>query len=440
MIITNTIQTFLTSIRWAFVEAITYQLLLVAHHIVVFRTASPALFGMASTIFSLLYLTIAIANLGFDHAISSFFIGASQSKRHFNHIIQRQLLFSLGVILVVACCFLFMQTMVPYACACILAALCIVESIKKSLVALLHVALYNKPVAIIEIGALLSYIAIVWISYSRGIPFSLYLIFAPLLLVSTISLLLYAYCTYLLYRQLPDESPTTELHLYTRIIQNRTYTWINQLSHLFFSSNFLVPFFAYHYGLTYAGLFKIISTLSYSLSSILRKIGGATSGALFAHHKHTDNHQPHFMLATHVMHQLLYGIIIFFSINYYKILGATSTPLSSSHLIMAYLFLLIVISESLFITYETFLITHEKTHYLVLFNCSTIALLFVFLPSIQYAAPLVTLVTLLLVRILTFIGIYWYSQHRWKIKPSWHVHVTPQILVLVTSLLFFIFV
>jgi hypothetical protein len=439
MIITNTIQTFLTSIRWTFIEAIVYQLVLVAHHIVVFRTVSPALFGMSSTIFSLLYLIIAIANFGFDHTLSSFFISASQSKKNFNHLIQRQLLFSICIMLIVASYFLYMQTMVSFACASILAALYIVESMRKSLASLLHVALYNKPIAFIEIGALLGYITIIWTCFYSGIPFSLSLIFTPLLITSFISLVLYFYYTYLLYCQLPDDSLTTP-HRYTCIIQNRTYTWINQLSHLFFSTNFLVPFFAYHYGLAYAGLFKIISTLSYSLSSILRKIAGSTSSALFAHHKHTDNHQPHFTLATSVIHQLLYGIIIFFSINYHKILGATSMPLSSSHLIMAYFFLLITISESFFITYETFLITHEKTHYLALFNCSIMIMLFIFLPTIQYTAPVTTLIMLLIVRMLTFASIYWYSHYRWKIKPSWHINIAPQLLVLVTSLLFFIFV
>ncbi len=434
------VQKFFDGVRWSFFEATVYQALLALHHLFVFRTVSSSLFGTAGTIFASLYLVIALANIGLDHALSSFFSYALQSKKHFTYLIGRQLCIALIIVVLVSFAFLCIQTMLPMPCALIIAGLCIVESIKKTLTSILHLAFLNKQSAFIEISALIFYITTIWVSYYFGIPFSLYLIFTPLLIASTISVLIGSYLVYRLYAQLPNQAPLDQTNLYSRIIYTRAYTWINQVGHLFFSSNFLVPFFAYHYGLSYAGILKLISTLSYSISSIMRKVGGTTASALFASGKHSDEQQKNFFIATNVVHQLLYGIIIFFSINYYKILMETGTWITGSHLVLAYFFLLITLSESLFITYEAFLITHEKAYYIVIFNVSTMAFIYFILNNLRSHAPLITLIALLSVRIVTFAGMYFFSYYRWRIKPSWHIKVIPQSIILVASLLFFIFV
>lgn len=439
MITTNIIRKFFDGVRWNFFEATVYQLILAGHQLFLFRTISSSLFGTAGTIFASLYLIIALANLGLDHALSSFFSYAVQNKQQCTYFIGRQLLLASIIMVIVAFSFMCFQTFVPFSCALIIAALCVVESMRKTCMTILHLAYLNKECALIEIGSLIFYSGIVWTSYYGGIPFSLYLIFTPLLITSSMALVISSFLLYRLYQQLPDQSVAHDTHAYRAIIATRGYTWVNQIGHLFFSSNFLIPFFAYHYGVSYAGVLKLISTLSYSISSIMRKVGGTASSALFAYSKHTNN-QRNFFMATNVVHQFLYGIIIFFTINYYKILVGTGTWMTSTHCALAYFFLMVTLSETLFITYESFLITHEKAHYVAFFNLSTIALIYIVLHNLRYHAPLTTIIILLGMRLITFLALYSFSYYRWHIKPSWRIKIIPQTLVLFVSLLFFIFV
>lgn len=63
--------------------------------------------------------------------------------------------------------------------------------------------------------------------------------------------------------------------------------------------------------------------------------------------------------------------------------------------------MMITLSESLFVSYESFLITHEYAHYVAFFNLITMGAIYITY-AITRLGPLQTIVLLLAIRIITF--------------------------------------
>ncbi|MCA9769958.1 hypothetical protein KC460_01150 [Candidatus Dependentiae bacterium] len=438
----NIIKKFLHSVRWNTIETVVYHSVLLTHQVCLYRVAPAPIYGLAGTFFSLFYLALTVVNMGLDHAMSSFFSYAIQNKKQFKKIIGSQLAISFVMLTLTSCTFCFAQKTFSLFLAFIIASLFITESVKKTLLVLLQLAFFNKYTTAIEVSSIVLYVGSVWIGYYSGIKFSLYLIFVPMLVYSGLSVALLFLFVYKLYLQLPDTVfECKKVNSSTKnIVVTRLWTWVNQVSHSIFSSNFLVPLFAYQFGLTYAGILKLISTISHSVTSIIRKIGGITSSALFASTKTEDQvvWQKSFLAVTSTINQILYGIIIFFSINCIKILAIKHIPLSGLSVSLVYFFMMITLSESLFVSYESFLITHEYAHYVAFFNLITMGAIYITY-AITRLGPLQTIVLLLAIRIITFCILSFFTFYQWQLRPSWHIKPAWLVYAIAASLVFFIF-
>jgi len=418
---------------WVSFEALSYQLILLTHQIALSRVCDCALYGLIGTTFSLVYLFVALTDFGLESSISPFFATLTKDKKLFKRFFTIQLLpniCSVGVFfaLVLGIKFLLASrltilNLIDLPMLCMLGALVLSENIKKTLRTTMHLAFLNQEVAFIEFGTIIGYTATIWALYAFGSPVSLHLIFVPMLITSVISNGVMFFFLRRFAHALPQQSPEKIPSLKKRIAKSRGFNYMNQLSHLIFSSNFLVPFFAMQFGLAHAGVFKLVSHIAYCTTAILRKTFGVTSDALLAKAKEMswEAKRSAFLQVTQKLHHALYGVIIFLAINYNKIIAYKNAGAQTISGPLVYLFFIICLSEIIFITYEKFYITQEKAARLLAFNITSMVLTY---GAIRYAADfskLGLLLIILAIRAGMFALLSLASFYTWKIKPQWKI-------------------
>ena len=207
--------------------------------------------------------------------------------------------------------------------------------------------------------------------------------------------------------------------------------------HAFFSGNFLVPFFAFKFGLHYAGLFKIINYTSHCITSIVHHMFGSPTLAYFSQSNTMtlEVKKYFFHWISKNMYYLLYAIIIFFFVNHIKL--ASLSLLDAMHARAFYLFFIINISESFFIIYEKFYISERHTDYLFAFNAISIFLSYI---AVSYTQELFVLLYIFLgIRCISFALMYWFSFYTWQLLPPLTIKISYIILCTLISFFFYYF-
>jgi len=435
--------TFSKSLRWSTIESLLYHAILLAHQLFLFNVTHYSIYGVIGIIFSSLYLLITITNFGLDLSISSLFLLFTKSKKAFKTLLMPQViaqmviynLIAIVVYLSSSCVFPILPTTLPLKSyidtplLIILGLLFISEGIKKTARTMLNLNFLNKTTALIELATIITYTSCVWLYYMVQATITLYAVFVPMLIVSWVStIILYAFL-YKLYCTLPNAPMHIDSSIHIRIIKNRCFTYLNQLNALLFSSNMLTSLCALYGGLQQAALFKFISSITHCLTSISQKIFYMPSEALLSFVKE-QNHktkQIAFSTITYAVSQVIYGISIFFIINYKKLL--ISSTIENS--IINVLFLIISLTEILFITYTTWYITQEKTKNLCIFNIINLCIFVWIIHYASYFSLLDMLSVIIGARVVSFLLISLFSLYKWKLYP----HISPQPLYIACSLI-----
>lgn len=440
------------SLLWNAFESLSYQIMLLAHQIALFSITDRATYGLIGTIFSTTYLLVMVANFGLDVSISAFFTQAVQSKSHFRKTVFFQLIPEYLLLITIFGSSLWILPIltrigIPFqlnlTTFLLLSALIIFEGSKKTLRSLLQLGFHSNKTACIEVATIIAYIAIVWIGYFLGHPINITLIFLPLLCVSALSSIILLVFLIDFYEKLPNNSATPPpTHTFQwRIVRNRFFNFLNQITHSLFSSNFLVPFFALTFGLAHAGILKLTASIAHCITSIVQKTFGISGTILLAHTKDKplEQRQNAFFTISNRLNQALYGFTLFFAINYSVIVRLKGLPETTTVLTLAYLFLIIIFSENFFLAYEKFYITHEKTEYLFLFNIITMGSIGILLSQAHTFSHLSLMLAIIGLRFIAFCAIVFFSFYQWRIKPG--LAVQPYYLAssLIASLAFFTF-
>ncbi|MCK5632906.1 hypothetical protein KAH94_04105 [bacterium] len=432
------------SLRWVGFEAVSYQALLLGHQMLLFKVSDCLLYGFIGTVFSFVYLFVSVADFGLESSVSPFFSQLCKSRSAFQFFLTRQLLPGIIFTFFLVVGFLAVSnwlqlTFLPPFMLLVLGLLVLSETVKKTLRTVLHLAFLNQQVAFLEIGTIVSYIATVWVFYGLGASVSLFLIFVPMVVTSVASMVVMSLLLYRFSLTLPQGKVL--LPSYFRIFKSRGFNFLNQLSHTFFSSNFLVPFFALQFGLAQAGLFKLISHIAYAITSIVKKTFGLTSDALLAKTKQMDSSAKReaFSFLTQRLHHALYGVFIFFFINYNKLLSHSAYLYKSSEKSLIFLFFLICLSENFFIAYEKLFITFERIGRLFAFNLFTMILTYGVISFSSKISLVGALFSIVVVRVFIFALMSVVSFYTWNIVPNWKLNLKYLLAILFGSLLFFVF-
>ena len=242
-------------IRWNALEAINTQGLLAINQFMLFRILPLEFYGLTGLIFSLIYVALPLINLGFDASLPTFIKKYTADKQSFATLLMPQLYAQAMTILIAT--FVYSFTLITIntvwfsstqylqlssAFFVLLAGIIITESIKKTLRALTHAYFLNKQTTLIELGAVILYTVLVWGNYFMYGTLNLWTIFIPLFIESCFGSLALMILIKRTYNMLQAQAKQQEHVSITRIWKNRLSVYVNQLSMIFFSRNFLILF------------------------------------------------------------------------------------------------------------------------------------------------------------------------------------------------------
>lgn len=439
---TTIYQFFSYSAFWNTVESISYQSILVLHQYALYQILPKNIYSSISICFSLIYLGISVCNFGLDNCIGPFFWHISETQSNALLFFKRLLLNHLYILLIISivsipCMYYFLRSDITISMLIIMAFLFIAESIKKTMRILLHCALINRRTTYIELTALLSYVFIIWMLYYHNYTLNNIAIFVPMTLISWISLLGLGYVMYEWYKQLPISHISSPAKVHTEIAHYRMQSYTTQLSRIAFSSNFLIPLFAWHCGIEYVGILKLVSYVSYFIYTVMYKIFGEALQSCLAlwHTINTHEEQKDFFnTINHYMYSLLSGtiFIIYILAQYFNMLDTIKT--------IGCLFFLCMFIENFIISYEKMYQHIKKNLYITLFNFINLIVFTSLTATPLIQTPFSFLTTFLLLRISTIIGIVLTGYYFWHIKPVNITYATTMIkLITAAGLLIFFY-
>lgn len=438
-------------VKWNAFEGIFYQTILTCHQAILFSVLDNFTYGLIGVSFSVLYLSILFFNFGFDKSLAAFFPLFIKNKSLFKKIFIRQFLIQaifLSLIFFVVILFskqmffwFFSKFLFDINILPILALILITESLKKSLRYVCELAFLNKQIAITEICLISSYVIFFWIGYFYLNKVNLYLVFVPHLIQSIFGVLIFSYFLINIYKTLSNEKENITLNNIKEIIYARISNYFNQLSHLLFSGNFVIPFLACIYGLKKISIFKLLNIISVYFTVILERTFGLTSGALLSHlHNLTkDAKQAALNIATNKLLIVIYAIFIFLFFNF-KNFFYSAFEIPDVGIISIYLFLFSIIFENLFITMEQFFIVENKIYYFVIVNLFAAFIFYLFSSTAFFISFDLKWILLffILTRIFCFIILRWILQKKLNTHLNYKINFQYVIYFFIFAFFFLI--
>lgn len=445
---TNVYKLFNRSIKWNTIEAIVYQSIITIHQILLFSVVDRLHYALIGTVFSLLYLSIVFLNLGFDKSLITFFNDYSKSKSNFKKFFISQIFIQLMLLMFVGINFvLFKDYIIDLFCInfkcpslqtnswMIIILLMLTESLKKTLRTFGQLAFMNKRTASIEIFTISLYFLFVWGHYLLTHQMNLISILVPLLIESLISNLFLSYILFRFYKNIDINNSNSTLSI-VNIIINRFYLYINQISHLFFSGNFIITFLAYIFNLEQISILKLTNNIAVYITVLMERIFGITSAALLTHVKKFSLaiRNNALNISTEKLYKFLYATIIFLIINF-KIISSYKIEIHETNWLGIYLFLFLLFFENFFITFEQFLIAEGKTYYLTIINGIS-AILFYLILDKSHLNLIEILITLLIIRLSCLLILKLICYLKLNVNLPYKISIKYILLYILCSLIF----
>ncbi len=427
------LQQFHRGIVWTLIGSIGSQGLVILYHIFYRAYVGPVKHGTMGCLLSLVYLCIAVTNIGLDKTLAPFLETFSESRKRFTLFTQIFLVPQL-IFLGMLCIFFYTKfssalISVPFfssladvltpSLLLYLLLTFILESMRKTLKTFLQLSFYFRFAALVELLGMSTNLLCILFLYTRG-SLTLLSSWQVMAAVSLLQLIVLSIGMFGLYYSLPTEEATALPlgKLFLRFSKTRLFSWALQCLNQLYSGNFLVPMCALQFGIESASLMKVITSISYWITLIGKKVFGVTSNALLAHLKSrsSETQKDAFHYLTNVFNQALYGILIFLIINGRKIALLQYDGTQGISWSLLYFMLALTFFESFFILYERWYILEEDTLIYLIFNVTSIGILYLAVQSLQ--SPIAILTTIICIRVLTFILLSIFSFYRWHIWPS----------------------
>ena len=399
---------FNSAVRWNTLEAFLYQIILYMHSMAVFVIVGVTFFGIVGTIFSLIFLLIPLLGLGFDKALIINFNTIIENKANLKKIFIKQFIMQFLLLSLSFPIFIFLDNPLDLIfCSkalCynvnrfiwIIAAFIVVsEGLRKSLRTFMQLAFKNKYTSVIEISTLVIYLTTVWTSYYITNNITLEIIFVPFLLQSLIALVALIVLTLKFATQLSNKSNNHSAINWSNINKSRQQGYLFQISNAFFSGNFLIPLFAYQFGLDIAGYLKLFSYLGGIGVAFSEKIVGITSGALFLWLQNDNNAKT--LAFNKIKNQFILLLTILSTAILMVYLFSNHQTYSGSGI----LFLLALTLENFYIIYEKYFLIQNKILYIFFINLVSALVFISFFLFFSFSLEQI-ISTLISIRVISF--------------------------------------
>jgi hypothetical protein len=434
---------FKQGLLWNFIDSGGSQGLVILFHLFFRAYAGPFLHGIMGCMLSVLYLGVTVANLGLDPSMAPYLETFTANRASLRSSIKKFIIPQLILLCILAAFFYTSFQTLRYVwpiigsialhltnTLVILFSLTFVtESVRKIIRNFLQLSFYTRITALIEILGTAAYLIGVIVAYWAD-SLDLVMSWSLLFLSSVGQLVLLLIALAHRYYSLESHGAVHTISV-RRMLPTRFFSWSNICINQIFSGNFLVPVCAFHFGIESASLMKVISSIAYWIKLIAQKVFGISGNALLAHLKSRtpELQRSAFNYLASLTNQALYGLLIFFVINGKKLaLMQMAHPVHLNWSIL-YFMLILTFLEGFFVLYEKWYIFEEKASVFFLFNGISIALIYV--STFAFENPLLKLLTIIAVRVLSFIALSLFSFYRWKLWPSFKPE--PLLLIFTTA-------
>jgi len=413
--------------RWIVCGSILFESAKVFHNYFLIRYLNnQAYFGIIGSLFSMIYLTARIIDLGAANSTPPYFAQFSKSKQNF-----KKLLF-----------FYFFLPSIPFAIIApfitlhvfttkfphthlflfMIPMLIVLEAIRSFFRLFLHLTGKTAKVVGFELFAVSVFFSLIWgpLLIFKVKP-TLNQLFLPFLVDTIISVIYMSILVYQFYKTLPDDQSTIRITMWKKLSQIRGLNFMLRAGRDIFTSNLLTPLFAVKCGLPQAGLFYFANQLARLLQEVLKGPLIYPGNALLASLKEGPMHHKKAAFAelTLKLSALLAPIVIYLLINY-RALARLAKDNSATGLTINFtlLLLLITTSESCFIVYEQFYIIEEATAKLFIFKLIDFSLFYILIFSQTTLQPISALTSIIAIRALSFTLIAINAYFTWRIIPN----------------------
>ncbi len=384
-------------------------------------------YGVIGTLFSTIYLGIAVLDLGITRAIPSFIneftISQSLFKKFLLNIVGLQALifFAGGTIVGIIWHTYFIthhvHAQIPVA---IILIIVMSEGIRMLLRVMLYNVAYYRITMIIDLLVMILYLMLVWIPYAlhAQLP-TCNSVFIPYASTSVLATSAFLWSLVVYKGRLSDEFRVMPHSIWRRIWHIRIQSYLLEISSKgMFTGNLLVTLFAIRGGFVSAGVLKCASYIADGLKGILHATIGFSGNALLANIKShaVEYKQQAFSLMSRTGFSIIMYSSFFVILSWYTLINYQNTGSLASLLPPLALFLILNSFEHMSSVYQQYYTMEEKLLPLLMIRavelCAWVVLL-TFITNSFY-----TLCGFLVIRIVGLCGIGSIAYRQFGIFPS----------------------
>ena len=398
-------------------------------------------YGKLGSIFSIVFLFIHLIGFEAESSLSPFISDATESQKGFKNFFLKYFTAQFFLLLIGSCIYIIIfYNKFELSLIVIPTLLILLEGIRILFRALLHILFLSKKTILIETALTFLFIGIIWLPFFvTNQLISIPTILGAYLLTSLLALIFFFKIIKDFYNTLPEETINhRSTNTFKRILKIRLYNSLIKIPENIFSENFIVPFFAFKFGYSQAGIFKIASYIARSIKSIIHSVIGFSGGGLFASLKKESLQikQKAFYILSNKLNRILIFMLIFLTINYNYLM---SKLYSTQTVILAtILFLIYAISEHLLTIYEQFYVLEETIEKLFIIKTLEISFFSLILYFGKNFSPIEFCIMLLAVRTVIFFTLALDAFTRWGLKINTKIS-WPFFLITTAISIFFYF-
>ncbi len=454
------------NMQWGLYGSMLFEGIVLVHRVMIFSTLSLQAYGIVVSMLSLIHLGAHIADWGATNSVPPLLPYFTRSKQHFKSMmLYHTLALHLPIVLLTtAIMAMWLQAHpalidMPGALA-IFAFLVCIESARNFVRQFLYTVQRTQLVVTIELSLLFGRIVVLWGAYLvLQQPLTPFFILASHVVEMLLCMLLFAGVLRGVYRGLPDyaaqfsglcsypsrhsaeglvpqderiqhpahpEERATSVASVSKgnfqyFARIKFFNYILRLSRNLFTSNFLTPLFALHFGLATAGIFYFASKLASALLSVVKITIGYAGNGLLAAAKKTSDSQLRVVFARLSRKLFLISVPL---VAVFIVLAPLvshfwyAQQLSYQIFMLCTLFLLLSIAECSFILYECFYIIQHAAQQLFVMKLVELAIFYGFMYFFKTTSPYVLLMGVVMVRLLTLAAVVYHAYCYWHVAPA----------------------
>jgi len=382
-------------------------------------------YGLMGSIFSILYLTIYLSDMGLMTSLPTFANVFTQSKSNFRKYFKRYvtpniLFLTIGIIISMAFYSSFWKansTLLPPLFLVI--SLLIFEAIRMFLRFFLHTQFKNKAVVVLELSLMILYVASVLLPYYvSNIPITITKVIGLYLFNSVLSVACFIFITIRLYKKLPQKELVPYEHFKRKSTHARFFNHATHIGKHLISGEFLVPLFAIHFGLKQAGLLKLASIVAHSTKAFFKAAINFSGNAFLSNlkNKPLESRISAFYTLFKKLNKIIFFIFIILLINFHPLVSQAKTTGNRSALIYLFMFITITLIQQLCVAYEQFYIVENAAHRLFLIKVFEFIMFYIVIGLSKHFYPNTTLLSIVCIQIIGFGLLALNAYAKWKIK------------------------